>query len=49
MTNLKVNWFWSTQAILYDYEAPLTLTTTNGSGNYVFLILDSEEEDRSDH
>ena len=34
--------FWSSQAILYDYEAPLTLTT--GTGNCELLILDSEED-----
>ena len=34
--------FWSTQEILYDYEAPLTLTTE--TGNYELLILDSGED-----
>ena len=34
--------FWSIQAILYDYESPLTMTT--GTGNYEPLIFDCEEE-----
>ena len=35
--------FWSTQAKIYDYESPLTITT--GTGIYDIKIFDSEEED----
>ena len=38
----RLDKFWSTQVISYDYEAPLTLTT--GTRNYELLILDSEED-----
>ena len=31
----------STQAIIYDYESPLTIT--NGKGNYDIKIFDSED------
>ena len=34
--------FWSTKAIIYDYESPLTITT--GTGNYELKIFDSEED-----
>ena len=37
----RLDKFGSTQAMLYDYEALLTLTT--GNGNYELLILDSKE------
>ena len=37
----KLDKFWSTQAIIYDYESPLTIT--NGTGNYDIKIFDSED------
>ena len=37
----KLDKFWSTQAIIYDYESPLTIT--NGTGNYDIKISDSED------
>ena len=37
----KLDKFWSTQAIIYDYESPLTIT--NGTGNYEIKIFDSED------
>ena len=40
--SFRQNEFWSTQAILYDHESPLTPTT--GTGNYELLMLDSEED-----
>ncbi len=39
----RLDKFCSTQEILYDYEAPLTLST--GTGKHKLLILDPEEED----
>ena len=37
----KLDKFWSTQAIINDYESPLTIT--NGTGNYDIKIFDSED------
>ena len=37
----RLDKLWSTQAILYDYEAPLTLITE--TGKYELVILDSED------
>ena len=37
----KLDKFWSTQAIIYDYESPLTIT--NGTRNYDIKIFDSED------
>ena len=37
----KLDKFWSTQAIIYDYESPLTIP--NGTGNYDIKIFDSED------
>ena len=37
----KLDKLWSTQAIIYDYESPLTIT--NGTGNYDIKIFDSED------
>ena len=37
----KLDKFWSSQAIIYDYESPLTIT--NGIGNYDTKIFDSED------
>ena len=37
----KLDKFWSTQAIIYDYESSLTIT--NGTGNYDIKIFDLED------
>ena len=37
----KLDKFWSIQAIMYDYESPLTIT--NGTENYDIKIFDSED------
>ena len=38
----RLNKLWSTQAIIYQYEFPLRITT--GTGNYDIKIFDSEED-----